>query len=240
MTMSYSLAQQRQIEIELKNKAQSDLEIYTKKLEDAYSEMRRFRHDHLNMLYGLAGYVDNSNTIAFEQYLNENLVIAKEALHDLDKAMDCLKFIHIPELKGLLSIKFAQAQSRNIEVELDITKPVHKIPIERTELCRIVGIIVDNAVDELLSQNYERKVLSFGIIIDASDILIICANTCKTSPPIEIIFSEGYTTKGAGRGLGLYNLKQTCKSCGNVLLSAYVEDDIFTIIATIREKTGEM
>ena len=238
MTYAYALAQQKQMEFEIKVKAQNDLETYTKDLEDAYGEMRRFRHDHLNILYGLIGYTEDMNQDGLKAYLNQNLVTAKESLAALDKAMDHLKFIHLPELKGILAVKFTQVQSQGINLKLDITKPIDEIPIEPVELCRIVGIIVDNAVEELLSQEYEHKELSFGIIIDGSDTLIICTNTCKTSPPIEDIFSLDYTTKGPGRGLGLYDLKQICKKCGNVLISAHVENDVFTIIITIRERIG--
>jgi two-component system sensor histidine kinase AgrC len=236
---AYALAQQKQMESELKSKAQEDLESYTKKLESAYEDMRHFRHDHLNMLYGLTGYIENNNQPGFKEYLEQNLVSAKDSLDALDKAMVQLKYIHIPELKGLLSVKLAQAQARGIELALDIDIPVKEIAIERTELCRMVGIMLDNAVEELLIQDYPNKNLSFGIIIDENDVLIICANTCTTSPPIEEIFSKGYTSKGIGRGLGLYNLKQTCKKRGNILLSAHVENDVFTIIATIMNSEGQ-
>ena len=238
MTYQHAVAHQHQMEADMIVKAQNDLVSYTKKLEDAYSEMRRFRHDHLNILHGLIGYTENSDQDGLKSYLTQNLFVAKESLEALDKSMDQLKFIHLPELKGLLAIKFAQAQSQDIMVNLDITKPIDEIPMERVALCRIVGIIVDNAVEELLAQDYEHKELSFGIIIDGSDILIICTNTCKTSPPIEKIFTLDYTTKGSGRGVGLYDLKQICKKSGNVLVSSHVKNDIFTIIITLRKRTG--
>jgi len=240
MTYQHSLAHQHQMEADMIVKAQNDLVSYTKKLEDAYSEMHQFRHDHLNILHGLIGYTENSDQDGLKSYLAQNLFVAKESLEVLDKAMDQLKFIHLPELKGLLAIKFAQAQSQDIKVNLDITKPIDEMPMERVALCRIVGIIVDNAVEELLSQDYEHKELNFGIIIDGSDILIICTNTCKTSPPIEKIFTLDYTTKESGRGIGLYDLKQICKKSGNVLVSSHVKNDIFTIIITLRKRTGAM
>lgn len=234
MTATFSLAQQKQMEAELVANAQKDLELYTKRLEDAYDEIRYFRHDHLNMLYGLTGYVNEENQEGLRQYLVQNVASAKEALGALDEVMQHLKFIHIPELKGLLSVKFASAQAHGLKLELDIAKPIEDIPIERTALCRIIGIIVDNAVEELLTYDYEHKVLRFGIIIDGSDILIISANACTTSVPIEKIFTKGYSTKGLGRGLGLYNLKQICNKCDNVLVSAHVKDDMFRVVLTVR------
>ena len=239
MTIAYSFSQQRQMEVEIQSKAQKDLEIHTKNLKIAYDEMRCFKHDHLNMLYGLVGYIDSNTPEGLQKYLKQNLIIAEESLGNLDKNMAHLRFICIPELRGLLSVKLAQAQSRGIELELDLAKPLDKIDIERPELCRMVGIIVDNAIEELSFENYDKKVLSFGIIIEKTEVLIICSNTCKTAPPIEYIFSKGYTTKGLGRGEGLYNLKESSKKCGNVLVSAYAEEGIFTIIITILERRLE-
>jgi two-component system sensor histidine kinase AgrC len=235
MTLAYSIGQQNKLESQLKEEALIDLKEYTKSLEKAHNETRRFRHDHLNMLSGLLGYVDTANP-GFEEYLKENMLEAKEALKALDQTIDCLQFIHIPELKGLLAGKFAMAGAKGIEFKLDIPKPVKAIPLDLLSLCRIVGIMVDNAIEELLSEGVSSKTLSFGIVIDYDDTLIICANACKTPPPIQEMFTKNYTTKGFNRGLGLHSMSRTCESCGNVAVSAHTENNIFTIVAAIRGK----
>jgi len=209
---------------------------YTKTLEADYNEMRKFRHDHLSLLHGFAGFIGDDNQEGIKEYLRENLAIAEKSLKALDKNVEDLQTINIPELKGLLAVKFAGAQSEGIEVRIDIAQPVEDIPLERTDLCRIAGIMVDNAVEELLysGKNYERKLIEFGIILSDSDVLIVCTNNCKDTPPIEEIFKENYSTKGSGRGLGLYNLKQICKKAGNAWVSAHTQDrDTFTVAITV-------
>jgi len=225
------LSQQNQIE----EKAQKSLEDYTKKLENDYHEMRLFRHDHLETLHGLIGYISDNDIDGLKIYLKENVKNVEKALAALDKSMDKLQNIRIPELKGGLFVKFSEAQSQGIELKLDIARAVEQVSMEKTELCRVVGIMVNNAVEELIMQDHGRKILNFGIIIDEDSTLIICSNTCKTLPLVEKIFEKGYSTKGSDRGLGLYNLEQICEKCGNVLVSAYTEDDLFTIMLTIRD-----
>lgn len=173
-----------------------------------------------------------------EKYLCETIDYSQESLDKIDNCTDQLKFIHIPELKGLLSARLAQALSRGIDLEIDIPEPVSNIPLNKIDLCRLVGIIVDNAVDELSTNAYknEIKLLKFGILIDNKDVLIICSNNCKNTPDIKNIFSKEYTTKGLGRGLGLYNLKKICEKSENILVATHIKENEFSIIITIREE----
>ena len=235
MMGEYSLSQQKQIEAEYSSKAQSDLESYIRYLENTYTDLRTFRHDHLNLLYALMGYTEKDRYgDDLKEYLKQNIDLAQNAVDNMTTAMDSLRFIHIPELKGLLSVKLAQAQGRGIDVELDITNPIDDIPLSRVNLCRLAGIMVDNAIDELLAEDHENKVLKFGIIPDGDDILIVCSNTCKTTPPVEKLFEKGYSTRGTSRGLGLFNLKNICEENRNVLPAVHIENGDFTLILTIR------
>jgi two-component system sensor histidine kinase AgrC len=209
---------------------------YTKTIESGYNEMRKFRHDHLDLLHGFVGFIDEGNT-AMREYLQKNLNIAEKSLKVLDKNIESLQAIKIPELKGLLAVKFAHAQSEGIEVKIDIAEQVEDIPLERTDLCRIVGIMLENAIEELLTGGYERKLLEFGILLNSGNIVLMCRNTCKTPPPIQKIFTENFSTKGKHRGFGLYNLKQICKKSGNAWASAHAnKKDMFTITITVMEE----
>jgi len=231
--VTYSTSQQKQMEAEFKNEALKDLEIYTQNLGQAYDEMRNFRHDHFSLLHALMGFADDNNQEGLKEHLAKTLAYAKSALDKLDSSVDRLKFIHIPALRGLLSVKFAHALERGIELEIDIADPIDDIPVNQMDLCRLVGIMIDNAVEELLQEEYDVKVLKFGILLDDDDILIICSNTCKTLPPAEKIFQKGYSSKGCNRGFGLYSLKQISDKCGNVLVTADIKEDKFSLVLTI-------
>lgn len=232
---SYSKAQQLYTEAEFERKAQSDLDDRAMHLEKFYEEIRSYYHDNQNLLCSLIGFSDSNNSAGLKNHLAENLSFIEEVLSKMDDSMDRLRYIHLPELKGLLSVKFAHALTQGIELELDLAEPIDDIPINRMSLSRIMGIMVDNAIEELISSENPKKLLKFGIIKDGTDTLIICANSCKTPPKPENLFIKGFSTKGNGRGMGLYNLKKICDESGNAHVFANMEEGEFDLIVTVRQ-----
>lgn len=202
MTAVYSLSQQKQAEAILKSEAEKDLIDHTRQLQAEYDDMRSFRHDYRNLLSTLMGY-DNIEDI--KEHLARSLVYADEVLKNLDSVMSRLNLINIPELRGLLAIKFAHAQDHGVVVELDIM-PVDDIPLNRLDLCRLAGIIVDNAIEAILSddersaehlsepllekspkhllehssepllEKSSEHVLKFAIVVDGDEVIIVCKN----------------------------------------------------------------
>jgi two-component system sensor histidine kinase AgrC len=242
MALAHSLSNQKQMELELNARAQKDLEEYTKKLEDAYGEMRLFRHNYINMLSTLIGFRDKSSE-DFDSYLNQIVLKGQVSLDALGNALDRLKFIQIPSIKGLLAAKLTSAEAKGIDIELDVSETIKDVGLDQLDLSDMIGILLDNAVEELSSGGYESKKLRFGILVDGDETVIVCENTCTKEVPIEKIFLEGYTTKdGAnGRGLGLYSLKELSKKRGNLRISANADKDIFAIMVTIKkyERLGD-
>ena len=242
MALAHSLSNQKQMELELNARAQKDLENYTKKLEDAYGEMRLFRHNYINMLSTLIGFRDKSPE-DFDSYLNQIVLKGRVSLDALNNALDRLKFIQIPSVKGLLAAKLTSAEAKGIDIELDIPKTIKDVGLDQLDLSDMIGILLDNAVEELSSGGYESKKLRFGILVDGDETVIVCENTCTKEVPIEKIFLEGYTTKDEtnGRGLGLYSLKELSKKRGNLRISANVDKGIFAIMVTIEkyERLGD-
>ena len=232
---AYSTSQQKILAKELEIKAQKDLEDYIQHLGEAYEEIRSFRHDHINLLHTIMGFVDDVKHAELKGYLINKMEYSKEALKLLDSSMDKLMYIHVPELRGMLWVKFAHALEHGISLEIDISKPVKDFFISSLDLCRFVGIIVDNSIEELLHKVYTTKIMKFGIITDddTGDILIVCSNPCMVKPDIDNLFSMGYSTKDGRRGAGLYSLKKFCDKQKNAFVMTRYHDNNFTIIFTI-------
>jgi len=224
---------QKQAEAELKKKSEKDLAGHTRQIEQAYNNMRSFRHDYRNLLSTLMGY-DNMDEL--KGHLKKTLGYAEKALENLDSVEGRLNLINIPELKGVLWVKCAQAAAQGIDVELNIAEPVYDACLSREELCRIVGIIMDNAIDELHEHDYNPKVLKLSFVVDEGDLIIDCANPYKTQPLLRKIFDEGYSTKGPGRGLGLSNLMQICENNQNTTYTVRMVDGEFALVIVIRKE----
>lgn len=60
---------QEQIQTEAKKKALQDLQDYTHNLEDMYNSLRSFKHDYVNILLSLSGYIENCGMEELKEFL---------------------------------------------------------------------------------------------------------------------------------------------------------------------------
>ena len=55
--------------------------------------------------------------------------------------------IHMLEVKGLLLGKMEKMQQEQISCELEVSRPFDRTRLRTTDLCRCLGILIDNAID---------------------------------------------------------------------------------------------
>ena len=74
---------------------------------------------------------------------------------------------------------------------------------ETLSLPRMLGIILDNAIEEAAEIQYGE--LSVSLIQEELESLIIVENSCRVNIESLVTLKEnGYSTKGAERGIGLF------------------------------------
>lgn len=206
------LAHQQEIMNNLKN--------YTSNIEGLYNEMRRFRHDYVNILASVYGFAENNENEKLKTYLLDQILPESERITQSNLSIDRLSNIKLQELKGLLSLKLLYAQSLGIHVCIEVANPVERIDINMVDLCRITGILMDNAIEACAG---EGSSLSFTALTDEKGVTFIYTNTVEGSLDLTAIFQKGYSTKGKDRGLGLNNLRAIVGRYANAALSACVE-----------------
>ena len=214
-----------QMEIEHKRELLENLGSYTASLENLFTEIRRFRHDYLNILAPFYEYIERSDTDGIKKYYEENILPVRGRVKLLNAATDRLKYIKPPEFKGLLSVKLLYAQELKIDVSIDITEEIETIPVYPVDLCRMAGVLIDNAIEEC--GGCENPSIKLSVIKKGGDVVFVCANTFASAPAISKIFDKGYSTKGANRGLGLYGLRQSVMENDNIALSTEIDGDYF-------------
>lgn len=215
-----------------KLKEAENLKEYTNSLEEMYEDLRRFRHDYINIISSIVGYIDDENIIGLKNHIYKNIIPLEQNINKNNTKIHLLKNIKLSELKGLVSSKLIRAQELNINVTVDIIEEIESINIDAVTLCRIIGILIDNGIEEC--ENIENSYIIFGIIKNPSSIDFIVANSCRENiEAIYILNSKGFSTKGNNRGLGLAIVEELIENNSNLILDTIIENRTFTQILTV-------
>ncbi|WP_250674952.1 GHKL domain-containing protein (plasmid) [Paraclostridium ghonii] len=217
----------RQYEMEFKN-----LENYTEVLEEKYLEIRRFRHDYINIMASMSEYITNKDLDGLTNYFNNNIMKLTNEIKLNNFKLNALKNIKISEIKGLVSSKLISAQEKGIDVTFESVNQIHSVNMDIVAFCRCIGILIDNAIEESLS--IDNGMIRVGFITNENSLSFIVINAYEEkSYKIHQYFQEGFSTKGNNRGLGLSNLKRLIDDCSNVHLDTSIDNGHFIQIMTI-------
>ncbi len=236
ITTVYTFIQSLQKELEIRHNQEllHNLQSYTNHIEDLYTDIRKFRHDHANIISSMYGYIETSDLNGLKQYFHESIFQISSQMRSFNSDIDKLKFIKIPALKGLLSLKLMNAQDAGISVQIDIFDEIETINFDVVNLCRTVGVLLDNAFEEC-NNNPSSAVLKFAAVQKKNSVELIFANTFSgLAVPLSRLFEKGYSTKGENRGIGLYDLQQIINKQKNVFLNTEIEDKYFTQVLSIQ------
>lgn len=192
--------------LQLENDSES-LEQYAASLEEMMKEFRSFKHDYSNILSTISGYLEGDDISGLKQYYKKELVPYSINIESANTRLALLSNILIKPLKGIVTSKVIEAGNRELSVFIDIEEIIESVNMNVVDLCRIIGILMDNAIEG--AELSTEKTIEFGIIRKTEVVIIIINNSCsKDVPEIHELFRSGLTTKGNGRGIGLWNIKE--------------------------------
>ena len=207
------------------------LEYYTNELEQQQITIRKFRHDYQNIFLSIKSFIDDGDLQGLEKYYGENITTASKAIVENDFTLDSLQKIKVREIKSILASKIIAAQNlgEGTKVVVEVNEEIEEIPVESVTLVRMIGIILDNAIEAISEKEFQGEgSLYVGVFKWSSGITIIVENTCSQGvPPLEQLWKSGFSTKGKGHGLGLGNLLELANHSPNVTLGTSVEDGKF-------------
>ena len=193
---------------------------YTKLMEDLtgtrylVDSMRANNHDFTNKLHVILGLIQMEMYDEATSYIQNITMVQRESISRIMNA------VSDPAVAALLIGKIARAAELNVKFVLRegfcYSAPDMNLPSEL--LVTIIGNLLDNAF-EAMNENtdYEaQKELMFGIFSRSDAVLITVDDTgCGIAEQDrEHIFENGYSTKGEGRGTGLYQVKAMVESLG--------------------------
>lgn len=219
-------------EIEEKNKNLiNNLNEYEKMLD--YQRVNN--HENKNQLLVIKSMIEKKDKKLME-YINE---IIKEKREDNEVIYNKTKRIPSGGLQGLIYQKMLLMQENNIEVNLDINSQVRKIDFGNLsskmnyDICRIAGIIIDNAIEETSRFNKKEREIIISMYVD--DMFIIeVSNRIKEDIDLSKIYERGYTNKEKGHGYGLSLLKKIVDENKKIENEVKIINNIFTQIIKIK------
>lgn len=185
-----------------------NFETYVASIEEINRDMRKFKHDYVNMLTSLKTFIDDKNYEGLHTYYYDHILKMDAQERMNEQALMMLNHLKIDSLKGLFTTKILQAQSRQVSFYVEIVEEITDIPIEPIQLNRMVGILLDNAIEA--AYEAENKEVRVALIRMDGAILFVVQNTYDSAQNLKIheLFQEGFSTKGKDRGLGLSTLRE--------------------------------
>lgn len=198
---------------------------FMSKYEKIIDEERINRHEMLNNLLMLKSF-KNKNTKKYDDTINDIIKLyeknGKETIRNVS---------NLPSgLKGVLYYKIEDMKHYDINVNINISKRAKSLldiieTKEYVSLCKIFGIVLDNACDAAKESN--DKFVFIEIYEINSTIHINIENSFKNKIDINKLNDQYYSTKGKGRGLGLFLANKLIKESESLDMVQRVENNMF-------------
>jgi len=182
------------------NERFDDIYEYIQTMEEYIDNEQTNIHEYKNQLSVIRSMSKNKK---IQDYIDSLITKEKTTLEYSSE----LKKLPKGGLKGLLYYKLAQAWERKLNVVVSVSDNVGKMfskmsLLDTKELSRLLGIYFDNAMEAAVETS--KKNVSLEIYKANEDINIVISNSISNTINLKDIYKKGYTSKGKGRGHGLY------------------------------------
>ncbi|OEL08136.1 quorum-sensing sensor histidine kinase AgrC [Staphylococcus equorum] len=226
ITISFSII--RQIQYKRNMREIENYYKYTLQIEKINHEMRKFRHDYVNILSTMSDFIRENDMEGLDQYFHEEILPMQDSMQMNAIKINGIENLKVREIKGLLTTKILQAQEKNIRISIEVPETIEKIEMPIINLSRVIGILLDNAI-EASEKIVDDPLIRIAFIKNEDDsVMFIVMNKCDTDMPrVHTLFQENFSTKGKNRGLGLSTLKELTDTTSNVLLDTTIDNNYF-------------
>lgn len=220
----YSLT--RIMKLTLTTRKLESAESYNNTLRILHENVREFKHDFDNIVTTIGGYIKTEDMKGLKNYYLE--------LEDDCERVNNLYILN-PEIVNndgiynLLTKKYNEADSKNIKFTITFLLDLGNLHMKIYEFARILGILLDNAIEASLE--CEEKIINLNFRNDTKNSreLITVENTYNDkNVDTEKIYEKGVSGKENHTGLGLWEVRKIIKKNNNVNLHTSKNDKFFS------------
>lgn len=215
----------RMIKLSIARKDLQSAEEYNKSLEILYDEVKGFKHDFDNIISTLDGFIENNDMSDLRNYFNE---IKKDCKITNNLSVLNPRIINNPGIYSLLNNKYFKASSLGVSFDIEYFLDFNTLDVNLYQLSRILGVLIDNAIEE--SEKCEDKIVKLSFIRESRNnrAVITIQNTYSNKDvDIEKIFNKGVSGKNNHSGIGLWEVKNYVKKSKNLDLFTSKTDKLF-------------
>ncbi|MDR2931585.1 MAG: GHKL domain-containing protein [Oscillospiraceae bacterium] len=180
---------------------------YFESREKAHFILRSFKHDLRNIINAINGYLKMDEITQLKSYM-QGISSDLWMVNTIDTLN--LDYKKIPDLYGILLAKNQEANASDIKFDTFFQlKEQFKSKISPADLNRVVGILLDNALESaaLSAKKYIWVYIEQNMGLPTIEI----KNSCSQDVDIDLITKEGYTSKTEHHGIGLHEIEVIMK-----------------------------
>lgn len=209
-------------------------QLYERDLEAIRWEVRSFRHDYKNLLAGLFQQANEGETDALCAALSELDAGFDRRIGEKIRASAQIGNLRIPQVRSLLLSKLTEMEETGTDCRLEVLYPVERVEMDPWDFVRCLGILLDNAI-EAASETESPWVEIVLLALDGTVSLRIANPYAGTVSP-DKIWKKGFSTKGAGRGLGLHGYQRILDGYSNAMRSTSWAEGVFIQELKVKDK----
>ena len=120
------------------------LNLYYKRLECCYDNVRSFKHDFSNIMQSMGGYIAVKDIEGLKK-MYSSIVGECQAISNI-KGINRNQ-INNPAIYHLINKKYAMARELGIKMSVMVFFDLSQLNVSDFEICRILGILLDNAIE---------------------------------------------------------------------------------------------
>ena len=206
---------------------QRAMQLYIDEISKQNEEINQFRHDYLNILSSLESYLEEGDLQALTVYYQQTIQPTRTLFLENASKLSALQKIDHPAIRGIFMTKLLLAQEKGISVHLEMTgKIIFPKHVFDLNLIRILGILLDNAIEEVDALG--KGELAVAFFQEKDELVILIQNTVRN--PVEPLYQlkkQGFSTKGKGRGYGLSTVDELMSQTSTLLLETTISQHLF-------------
>lgn len=207
-----------------------EAQLYNKTLTILHDSIRGFKHDFHNIVQSIGGYADRGDLEGLRVYY-------RQLLQDCGRTNNLTalnpEVINNPAIYNVLATKYHKADEIGVQINLGIFIDLNEIEkhMKIYEFTRILGILLDNAIEA--ASECENKIIhvSFRKEQNRRRLLVIIDNTYKNKDiNVDKIYEKDFSTKSkeTNSGLGFWEVRQILKKNNNLNLYTTKSEEFFS------------